>query len=57
MNIIFINLNVNAGIVKIYIKLNTMLYNIFNDNKNEYELLNMFKKVINNDDERISFLP
>ena len=32
-----------------------MLNNIFNDNKNKHELLNIFKKIINNDNERINF--
>ena len=32
-----------------------MLNNIFNDNENKYELLNIFKKIVNNNDERISF--
>ena len=32
-----------------------MLDDIFNDNKNKYELLNMFKKIVNNNDKRIRF--
>ena len=32
-----------------------MLDDIFNDNKNKYELLNIFKKVAHNDDKRIRF--
>ena len=55
MNIIFANLNINAKIIKVYIYLNTMLDDIFNDNKNKYELLNMFKKIVNNNDERMRF--
>ena len=55
MNIIFINLNINAKIIKICVYLNTIFDNIFNDNKNKYELLNILKKIINNDDERINF--
>ena len=50
MNTIFANLNINAKIVKIYVKLNTMLDNIFNDNKNNHELLNIFKNVIDDND-------
>ena len=34
----------------------TMIFdNTFNNNKNEYELLNMFKKIVNNDNKRINF--
>ena len=55
MNIMFIILNVNAKINEINVKLNIMLDNIFSDNKNNYELLNMFKSVINDDDKRIRF--
>ena len=55
MNIIFINLNINMKIIKICARLNAMLNDIFNNNKNKYELLNIFKKVVNNDDERIRF--
>ena len=55
INIIFINLNISARIVEIYARLNMMFNDIFNDNKNKYELLNMFKKIVNNDDERIRF--
>ena len=32
-----------------------MLDDIFNDNKNKYELLNMLKKIVYNNDERINF--
>ena len=32
-----------------------MFNDIFNDNKNKHKLLNMFKKIINNNDERINF--
>ena len=55
MNTIFINLNINAKIVKICVYLNIIFDDIFNDNKNKYKLLNIFKKVVNNSDERISF--
>ena len=55
INTIFINLNINAKIIKIYARLNTMLNNIFNDNKNKHELLSIFKKIINNNNERINF--
>ena len=55
INIIFINLNINAGIIKVCVYLNIMFDNTFNDNKNKYELLNMFKRIVNNDDERINF--
>ena len=51
----FANLNIKIKIIKIDIHLNTMLRSIFNDNKNIYELLNMFKNVINNNDERMRF--
>ena len=44
MNIIFANLNINAKIIEICAHLNMMFDNIFNDNKNKYELLNIFKK-------------
>ena len=55
INIIFVNLSINAKIIKIYAHLNAMLDDIFNNNKNKYELLNMFKRVINNNDKRIRF--
>ena len=55
INIIFINLNINAKIIKIYIRLNVMLDDIFNDNKNKYKLLNIFKRIVNNNDERMRF--
>ena len=55
INTIFANLNINAKIIEIYIRLNAMFNDIFNDNKNKYELLNIFKKVVNNDNERINF--
>ena len=55
MNIIFINLNINARIIKICARLNAMLDNIFNNNKNKYKLLNIFKRVVYNNDERINF--
>ena len=32
-----------------------MLDDIFNNNKNKYKLLNIFKKIVYNDDERINF--
>ena len=52
---ITINLNINTKIIELCARLNAMLDDIFNDNKNKHELLNIFKKVINNDDERINF--
>ena len=55
MNIIFIKLNINVKIIEIYARLNTMLDDIFDDNKNKNELLNMFKKVVNNGDVRMRF--
>ena len=55
MNTIFANLNINLKIIEIYARLNTMLDDIFNDNKNKYELLNMLKKIVYNNDERINF--
>ena len=55
MNIIFINLNINAKVIEICVYLNTMFDDIFNDNKSKYELLNMVKKVVNNNNERIRF--
>ena len=55
MSIIFANLNINAKIVEICARLNIMLDDIFNNNKNKYELLNMFKKIVYNNNERISF--
>ena len=55
MSIIFINLNINAKVIKICARLNAMLDNIFNNNKNKYELLNIFKRIVNNNDERIHF--
>ena len=55
INTIFTNLNVNVKIIEICAHLNMMLDNIFNDNKNKYELLNIFKKVAYNNDERIHF--
>ena len=42
-------------IIKICARLNAMFNDIFNDNKDKYELLNMFKKIVNNNDERIGF--
>ena len=51
----FINLNINTKIIKTCVYLNTMFDNIFNNNKNKYELLNMFKKIVNNNNERIRF--
>ena len=48
-------MNINARIIKICVRLNAIFDNIFNDNKNKYRLLNMFKKVVNNDNERINF--
>ena len=55
INIIFANLNINAKTVKICVRLNVIFDNIFNNNKNKYELLNMFKKIVNNNDERMNF--
>ena len=55
MNIMFINLNVNAKVIEINVKLNMIFDDIFNDNKNNYELLNIFKNVIDNNDERVRF--
>ena len=55
INIIFINLNINAKIIKIYARLNAMLDDIFNNNKNKHELLNIFKKIVHNNDKRIRF--
>ena len=55
INIIFANLNINMKIIKIYAYLNMMLNNIFNKNKNKYKLLNIFKKIVNNNNERICF--
>ena len=55
MNIIFANLNINAKIIEIYVHLNAMFDDIFNDNKNKYELLNIFKRIINNNDEYMRF--
>ena len=55
MNIIFVNLNINAKIIEIYVRLNMMFDDIFNNNKDKYELLNMFKKIVYNNDEHIGF--
>ena len=55
MNIMFINLNVNAKINEINVKLNIIFDNIFNDNKNNYELLSIFKSVVNDNNKRIRF--
>ena len=55
MNIIFTNLNINAKIIKVYVRLNMIFDNIFNKNKNKHKLLNIFQKVVNNNDERICF--
>ena len=48
-------MNINARIIKVCVYLNAMFDNTFNNNKNKYELLNMFKKIVNNNDERIRF--
>ena len=48
-------MNINAKIVEICVRLNIIFDNIFNDNKSKYELLNMFKKVVNNSDKRMRF--
>ena len=50
MNTIFADLNVNAKIIEICVKLNTMFNNTFSDNKNNHELLNIFKNVVDNND-------
>ena len=55
MNTIFVNLNINAEIIKVYAHLNIMLDNIFNNNKNKHKLLNIFKRIINNNGERMRF--
>ena len=55
MNIIFANLNINAKIIKVCAHLNTMLDDIFNNNKDKYKLLNIFKKTVYNGGERINF--
>ena len=56
MNTIFANLNINVRIIKVYIRLNTIFDNIFNNNsKDKHKLLNMFKKIVNNNDERMRF--
>ena len=55
INIIFVSLNINAKVIKVYVYLNVMFNNTFNDNKNKHELLNIFKKVVNNNNERINF--
>ena len=55
INIIFANLNINAKIIKVYVHLNAMFDDIFNNNKNKHKLLNIFKKTVNNNDERIRF--
>ena len=48
-------MNINAKIIKSCVRLNTIFDDIFNDNKNKHELLNIFKRIVNNDNERISF--
>ena len=55
MNTIFANLNINVKIIKVCARLNVMFDDIFNNNKNKHELLNIFKKIVNNDNERINF--
>ena len=55
MSTIFVSLNINAKVAWICARLNAMLNNIFNDNKNKYKWLNMFKRVVNNNDKRIRF--
>ena len=42
-------------IIKICVHLNAIFDDIFNDNKNKYELLNIFKKIVNNNNERMCF--
>ena len=55
MNIIFINLNINAKVIKVCVRLNAIFNNTFNNNKDKYELLNIFKKIVNNNNKRIRF--
>ena len=55
MNTIFANLNINVRIIKVYIRLNTIFDNIFNNNKDKHKLLNTLKKIVNNNDERMRF--
>ena len=55
MNIIFINLSINAKVIEICVRLNAMLDDIFNDNKNKHELLNMFKRIVNHNNEHMRF--
>ena len=55
INIIFVNLNINAKIIEICAHLNAMFNDIFNNNKIKHELLNIFKKIVNNDNERMRF--
>ena len=55
INTIFINLNINVKVIKVCVRLNAMFDDIFNDNKNKYELLNMFKRIVNNDNKRMRF--
>lgn len=51
----FINLNIYTKIVKVDVVLNMMFYNDFNDNRNNYKLLNMFQSVVNDSNKRIRF--
>ena len=55
MNTIFVNLNINVKVIEVCVHLNVMFDDIFNDNKNKYELLNMFKRIVNNNDQRMRF--
>ena len=55
MNIIFVNLNINAKIVEICAYLNMIFDNIFNNSKSKHKLLNIFKKIGNNDNKCINF--
>ena len=48
-------MNINARIIEIYARLNVIFDDIFNNNKNKHELLNMFKKIVYNNDERMRF--
>ena len=48
-------MNINARIVKVCARLNAIFDDIFNNNKSKYELLNIFKKIVNNNDERMRF--
>ena len=51
----FTNLNINAKIIKICARLNIILDDIFNKKIKKYKLLNMFKRVVNNNNEYMRF--